>query len=213
MATKRTGPTPLRLLAWAAIAVLVGGFVAVAISWYQGGSTGDDDGLLPTPLASIGGPFELIDTEGRTVTDSDLLGKPRAMFFGYTYCPDVCPTTLWEASQWLEALGKDAEKLRFVYVTVDPERDTPQQMKEYLRAFDKRIIGLSGSREQIDRIIKAYRVYARRVEMEGGDYSMDHTASVYLMNAKGEFVGTIAYRENTESAIRKLRRLIGTKGG
>ncbi|MCC2111453.1 MAG: SCO family protein [Hyphomicrobiales bacterium] len=208
MTKKRTNPSPLRLLAWAAIAVLVGGLGALTIGWYRTEIAGDTGGLLSKPVATIGGPFELVDTEGRTVTDKDLLGKPRAMFFGFTYCPDVCPTTLWEASQWLEALGEDAEKLRFVYVTVDPERDTPQQMKDYLSAFDSRIVGLSGSRPQIDQVIKAYRVYAKRVALDGDDYTMDHTATVYLMNGKGEFVGTVAYQEEQESVLKKLRRLI-----
>jgi len=147
----------------------------------------------------------------KEVTDKDLAGKPYAMFFGFTYCPDVCPTTLWDVSQWLEALGPEADRLNFVYVSVDPERDTPEQMKSYLSAFNPRIIGLTGPRENVDKILAGYRVYAQRVELDSGDYTMDHTATIYLMDAEGRFAGTIAYQEKAENALTKLRKLIGVE--
>ncbi|MEZ5841214.1 MAG: SCO family protein [Hyphomicrobiales bacterium] len=182
---------------------------AATFGWYRTEVVESGTGLLSTPVATIGGDFSLVDTGNRPFTNKDLLGKPYAMFFGFTYCPDVCPTTLWDASQWLEELGADADKLNFVYVSVDPERDTPEQMKSYLSAFNPRIIGLTGPRAEVDRIIAGYRVYAKRIELDGGDYTMDHTATVYLMDAKGYFAGTIAYQEKPENAVLKLRRLIG----
>lgn len=191
-----------------AIAVLVAA-AALSFGWF-GEKIGEKaGGLLSEPVMTIGGPFELVDVDGKPFTDKDLLGKPRAMFFGFTFCPDVCPTTLWEATEWLNALGPDAEKLNFVYVSVDPERDTPEQMKSYLSAFHPQIIGLTGTVEQVQKVVEAYRVYAKKVELDGGDYTMDHTATVYLMDAEGGFRGTIAYGEAEENAVLKLRRLIG----
>ena len=142
------------------------------------------------------------------VTDKTFAGKPTLMFFGFTYCPDVCPTTLSELQGWMEALGPDADRLNYAFVSVDPERDTPDVMRDYVWAFDKRITPLTGSREQIDAMLRAYRVYAKRVELDDGDYTMDHSAAVYLMNADNKFVGTIAYGEAEENALQKLRRLI-----
>jgi protein SCO1/2 len=191
--------------AWAAVAAL-----AAVSGWlvYQQTAGNENASGLIEPLAAIGGPFELVSGTGETVTDKTFSGKPTLMFFGFTYCPDVCPTTLSELQGWMEALGPDADKLNYAFVTVDPERDTPDVMRDYVWAFDKRITPLTGSREQIDAMLKAYRVYAKRVELDDGDYTMDHSASVYLMNADNKFVGTIAYGEAEENALQKLRRLI-----
>lgn len=163
-------------------------------------------GLIP-PSDAIGGPFALIDQNGKPITDRDLKGKPTAMFFGFTFCPDVCPTTLSEATMWLKALGPDAAKLNVVFVTVDPERDTAEILKNYLSAFDDRILGLTGTPESVQTIIKAYRVFARRVP-HGDSYLMDHTAAIYLMNCDGRFVGTINYQEETSRALTKLKALV-----
>jgi len=196
-----------RYVAWAAVAVLavVSGFLV-----YQQTAGNENSGALIEPLAAIGGPFELVSGSGETVSDETLAGKPTVMFFGFTYCPDVCPTTLYELQGWMEALGPDADKLNYAFVTVDPERDTPEVMRDYVWAFDKRILPLTGSREQIDAVIKAYRVYAKKVPLDDGDYTMDHSAAVYLMNADNKFVGTIAYGEAEENALKKLQRLIDT---
>ncbi|MEW5421502.1 SCO family protein [Amorphus sp. 3PC139-8] len=191
----------VRYVAWGLVILVAAAAAAASIGWYTG-ELGDQN------KTAIGGPFTLVDTEGNTVTEADFEGKPRAMFFGFTFCPDVCPTTLYEAGGWLDALGDKADDLNLLYVTVDPERDTPEQMKLYLSSFDPRIIGLSGSREQIDEVIKNYRVYARKVELDDGDYTMDHTASVMLFDADGNFKGTIDYREPTENAVAKLERLV-----
>lgn len=210
MARKKPAPSARWIsgVVLTAVALLVG---ALTLGWYRSEVGDKGDGLLSTPVTTIGGEFSLLDTESRPFTDKELAGKPYAMFFGFTYCPDVCPTTLWDVSQWLEALGADADKLNFVYVSVDPERDTPEQMKSYLSAFNPRIIGLTGPRENVDKILAGYRVYAQRVELDSGDYTMDHTATIYLMDAEGRFAGTIAYQEKAENALTKLRKLIGVE--
>ncbi|WP_306140877.1 SCO family protein [Roseibium sp. MMSF_3412] len=194
-----------RYVAWAAVAVLA---AASGFLVYQQTAGNGNSGSLIEPLAAIGGPFELVDGNGETVTDATFSGKPLVLFFGFTYCPDVCPTTLSELQGWIEALGPDADKLNYAFVTVDPERDTPDVMRDYVWAFDERIYPLTGSREQIDTVIKAYRVYAKKVPLDDGDYTMDHSAAVYLMNSDNKFVGTIAYAEAEETALQKLRRLI-----
>lgn len=194
-----------RYVAWAAVAVLAG---VSGVLVYQQTAGNENSGGLIEPLAAIGGPFELVDGNGETVTDATFAGKPTVLFFGFTYCPDVCPTTLSELQGWMDALGDDAEKLNYAFVSVDPERDTPEVMRDYVWAFDKRITPLTGSREQVDAMIKAYRVYAKKVPLDDGDYTMDHSAAVYLMNADNKFVGTIAYQEAENTALPKLRRLI-----
>lgn len=194
-----------RYVAWAAVAVLA---AASGFLVYQQTAGNENSGSLIEPLAAIGGPFELVDGNGETVTDATFAGKPLVLFFGFTYCPDVCPTTLSELQGWIETLGPDADKLNYAFVTVDPERDTPDVMRDYVWAFDKRIFPLTGSREQIDAVIKSYRVYAKKVPLDDGDYTMDHSAAVYLMNSDNKFVGTIAYAEAEETALEKLRRLI-----
>ncbi len=172
-------PSPRRallpLLAVAlGLALLAFGFVA-----RQGGG-----GPLPS---GIGGPFALVDQNGRRVTDADFRGEPTLVFFGYTHCPDVCPTTLSDLSSMLSALGSD-KKAAVVFITIDPERDTPAVLKDYLSSFDPRIVGLTGDRAAVDAAVRAYRVYAKRVPAAGGDYTMDHTAIVYLMDKQGRFV-------------------------
>ncbi|WP_299811333.1 SCO family protein [uncultured Roseibium sp.] len=192
--------------AWAAVAALA---VVSGVLVYQQTAGNPNSGALIEPLSAIGGPFEMVNGDGETVTDQTFAGKPTLMFFGFTYCPDVCPTTLSELQGWMEALGEDAGKLNYAFVTVDPERDTPDVMRDYVWAFDKRITPLTGSREQVDAMIKAYRVYAKKVPLDDGDYTMDHSAAVYLMDADNRFVGTIAYGEDEETALKKLHRLIG----
>jgi protein SCO1/2 len=158
--------------------------------------------------ASLGGPFRLVDTRGRTVTDKDLLGKPTAYYFGFTYCPEVCPTTLAAMTNWLKALGPDADKLNMVFVTIDPERDTPKQMGLYLTNFDPRIRGLTGSPDAVRQAAHDYRVYYQKVALDGGSYTMDHSTTVYLMDRNGRFADLIGYKEPDAAAIAKLREII-----
>lgn len=160
------------------------------------------------PSAGIGGTFSLIDQRGRLVTEKNYLGKPMLVFFGFTFCPDVCPTTLMEMTERLQELGADADKLNVLFVTVDPLRDTPEQLALYLSSFDPRIAGLSGGESEINSLMTKYRVYARKVPLADGGYTMDHTATVYMMNANGEFVGIISYGEPAESVRSKIKRLL-----
>ena len=143
---------------------------------------------MPSQAATgIGGPFALVDGDGRTVTQADVAGEPVLVFFGYTHCPDVCPTTLDAISQTLKALGPD-RKIRALFITLDPERDTPAVMKDYVSSFDPRIIGLTGSQAAVDAVAREYRVYAKKVPTGDGGYSVDHTGVVYLMDRRGNFV-------------------------
>ncbi len=159
---------------------------------------------------AIGGPFTLVDTDGHRVTEKALEGRPYAIFFGFTHCPDVCPTTLSEVSLLLDDLGPESQKLDVYFVTVDPERDDPETLKSYLSSFSGRIEGLTGTEAEIETIAAAYRIYRRKVPTEdGSDYSMDHSASVYLFGADGRFRGTISFGESREDALEKLRRLVG----
>ncbi|MCX5497417.1 SCO family protein [Kaistia dalseonensis] len=193
---------PLRILRyslWAVVALLVAVIAIFAFDRQQA------DRITSS---AIGGPFTLVDQTGATVTEAALKGHPSAMFFGYTFCPDVCPTTLYEATQWLKALGPDGDRLKVYFVTVDPERDTREQMAAYLGAFDPRIVGLTGTRPQIDAMLKEFRVYSKKVG-DGPDYAMDHTAAVYLLDANGQMVGTADYQEKQETVMAKLKRLLG----
>ena len=191
----------VRYALWATVLVLL---VALGAVYYLR-ETGD----APLTASAIrGGPFSLVDQHGNTVTEASLKGHPSAMFFGYTFCPDICPTTLYEMTEVMNELGPDADRLNVYFVSVDPERDTQEVMAEYMSAFDERFTGLTGSRAEIDRIIEGYRVYARKVEREDGPYLIDHTAAVYLLDREGALTGTLDYREPTETAVNKLKRLL-----
>ncbi len=159
-------------------------------------------------IVPIGGPFTLTTQTGAKLSDADLKGKPFAVFFGFTHCPEVCPTTLWETTEALKALGSDADKLKVLFISVDPTRDTPEFLARYLQSFDPRIVGLTGSEAEIAAVGKEYRAYWRKVPTEDGDYTMDHTASIFLMDRDGQFTGTISYGESMEIRLQKLRRLI-----
>ena len=200
----------LRLTLWIAVAValFVLGALAVGVLSSRPGFMLAGSGGAIAPGAPLGGGFRLVDQDAQPVTEAIFRDKPSAVFFGFTHCPDVCPTTLMEAAGWIGALGPDAEKLRFVFVTVDPERDTPAVMKDYLSAFSDRIIGVTGEPEKVHAMVKDYKVYSRKVPLEGGDYSMDHTASVLLLDQNGALVGTIATGEGEAAAMAKLRRLV-----
>ncbi|WP_414525011.1 SCO family protein [Pseudochelatococcus sp. G4_1912] len=163
----------------------------------------------PAPSA-IGGPFTLTSSNGNTVTEKDFLGKPTLIFFGFTRCPDICPTTLFEVSEMLKAAGSDAERVNILFVSVDPDRDTPASLKEYLESFDTRILGLSGTQEQIDEISKLYRVYARKIPTGDApdDYTMDHTAIVYLMDKQGRFVNAFNLQRPPEESANDLKKYL-----
>jgi protein SCO1/2 len=159
-------------------------------------------------IAAVGGPFKLIDQNGKAVSDQDLKGRPFLVFFGFIHCPDVCPTTLFDVSEMLRALGPDADRTRALFITVDPERDTPAVMKDYLSSFDPHLSGLTGDPAAIATVAKAYRVYYKKVPLDGGEYTMDHTAIVYLMDKEGRFVSPFSLKRGTEAAAADLRRYL-----
>lgn len=197
----------LRYALWGLVALVVLGMGAFATQSYLR-SGAPDQSALYEGVDTVGGPFSLVRSDtGESVSEQDFADKPKAIFFGFTFCPDVCPTTLFELATYLDALGPLADNIHTLMVTVDPERDTQDFLREYVGAFHDDIIGLTGERENIDEAIANFRVYARRVELESGDYTMDHTASIFLMNADNQLVGTIAYQESPDTALAKLERL------
>src|SRR5450756_1267439 len=158
--------------------------------------------------AAIGGPFQLADQSGQTVTDQSMQGRPTLIFFGFTHCPDVCPTALFEISEVLKAMGGDADRVNAYFISVDPERDTAEAMKDYVSYFDPHLKGLTGTPEQIAKVISAYRVYARKVPLKDGDYTMDHTALVYLMDRDGRFVSPFNLKRTPEAAAADLEHYL-----
>jgi protein SCO1 len=158
--------------------------------------------------AAVGGSFALVSHEGKTVTERDLLGSPFLVFFGFTHCPDVCPTKLFEISEVLRATGERGRSLRALFITVDPERDTPEVLKSYLGSFDERIVGLTGDGAAIDAAVRAYRGFARKVPLKDGGYTMEHTSLVYLMDGKGRFVSSLNLQRPPAEAARELLRQV-----
>jgi protein SCO1 len=158
--------------------------------------------------AAIGGPFQLTDQSGATVTDKSLQGRPTLIFFGFTHCPDVCPTSLFEISEVLRAMGPDADRVNAYFISVDPERDTPAAMKDYLSSFDPHLKGLTGDPEVMAKVTTEYRVYAKKVPLKDGDYTMDHTALVYLMDRDGRFVAPFNLKQAPEQAAAELKKYI-----
>lgn len=190
---------PLIVFLLGAVALAAAAFITFAPAGRQAGQS---------LASSVGGPFSLTTAEGKTLTDKDLRGAPFLVFFGFTHCPDICPTKLFEISEVLRAAGAKGEKLRALFISVDPERDTVETLKSYLGSFDPRIIGLTGDRAAIDAAIKAYRGYSKKVPLKDGDYTMDHTALVYLMDKNGGFVGAFNIeRPPAEAAQEWLRHL------
>ena len=174
----------------------------LVVLWLLGGLRG------VTAPAAIGGPFALTDQSGQPVTEKSLQGKPTLIFFGFTHCPDICPTSLFEMSELLRALGKDADRVNVYFISVDPERDTVPVMKDYLSSFDPHLKGLTGDPATIAKVLTAYRVYAKKVPQKDGDYTMDHTALIYLMDKSGNFVAPFNLKQTPEAAAADLRRYL-----
>ncbi|UZE50028.1 SCO family protein [Rhodopseudomonas sp. P2A-2r] len=158
--------------------------------------------------AAIGGPFQLSDQTGQTVTEASLKGKPTLIFFGFTHCPDICPTSLFEISEVLRAMGPDADRVNAYFVSVDPERDTKAAMKDYLSSFDPHLKGLTGDEAAVAKVISGFRVYAKKVPLKDGDYTMDHTALIYLMDRDGKFVAPFNLKRKPEEAATDLKRYL-----
>src|SRR5256884_5221141 len=188
--------------------VIIGAFAAslavglLLMMWAMGGLKN------VTAPAAIGGPFQLTDQASQSVTDQNLKGRPTLIFFGFTHCPDVCPTSLFEISEVLRAMGKDADKVNAWFVSVDPERDTTAAMKDCLSSFDPHLKGLTGNPEAVTKVLSAYRVFSRKVPLKDGDYTMDHTALVYLMDKDGRFVAPFNLKRSPEDAATDLKRYL-----
>jgi protein SCO1/2 len=186
-------------------AVLAGLLSWTAFSWYAGAEAEQPYGVA----------FNLVDQNGRPITEAAFRGKPTALFFGYTHCPDVCPTTLYELNGWLHKADPDGTAIAAYFVTVDPERDTPAVLKQYIPNVSDRIVGISGPPAAVHAMTKGFHVFSRKVPLADGiegDYSMDHTASIFLLDAAGRFRSTIAFGENPTTAVTKIRNIIGRQG-
>lgn len=194
----------LRLVLWVGVALL-----AAAVS-YAFISQNSKPAQTQQAVKPLGAPFNLVDHEGKPITRDDLMGRHHAIFFGFTNCPDVCPATLLEVSSWIKDLGSESDKLDFYFFTVDPERDNPEVMKDYVTAFDPRITGVTGDPEEMSKTLSAYKIYSKKVDLGDGDgdYTMDHSAFIMMFKPDGSFKGTISFGENDDIALEKLRRLV-----
>ncbi len=191
-----------RMILWMAVVLAV--CLGVA-AWFGTGHKRQETASYGN---AVGGPFQLVAPDGSTVTEKDFAGKPYAIFFGFTRCPDVCPTTLARMARLRQQLGADGDKFRILFVSVDPERDKPADIGAYVDLFGTPIVGLTGSDQQIAQIVKAWHVFYQKVPQPGGDYTIDHTASVYLMDRAGKLQSIIDHHETEASALAKLRRLV-----
>ena len=168
---------------------------------------------LNTSLKSkiiLGQPFSLITHEEIEITDKIFLQKPSIMFFGFTHCPEVCPTTLYEISTWLNELEKKSDEVQAIFITLDPKRDTAKFLNEYLSNFDDMFIGITGSEDEIISLAESWGVYRKIIYLEDDEYSIDHTATVFLVNKDGSLNGTITYREPFDVALAKIKNLLNT---
>ncbi len=194
----------VRLGLWGLVAIVIAGLAAFMLWPRQPAKPA----VQADYASAFGGPFRLTDQNGRTVTEQTLKGKPFAIFFGFTRCAEVCPTTLHTMAQLRKKLGSDGDRMNLVFVSLDPEHDKPADIGQYLTLFDTPIIGLTGTAPELDRIAKAYRIYYKKVPIEGSDYVIDHTATVFLMDRNGGFSGTISYDEDAKVRLEKLARLV-----
>ncbi|MGY5807736.1 SCO family protein [Rhizobium sp. LEGMi198b] len=194
----------MRIVVWVAVVIVAG-----LLGWLSFGITKSPEAAGEGPY---GVPFTLVAQNSQSISDQAFRGKPTALFFGYTHCPDVCPTTLFELDGWMKQVDPDGTKLNAYFVTVDPERDTPAIMNQYVSNVSTRITGISGDADKVMDMVKGFRVFAKKVPLDAkdpnGDYTMDHTASVFLLDSAGRFAGTISYNENADIAVKKLQNLI-----
>lgn len=201
----------IRCVAVAAIVVLVAGWALVWAGVVRLGPDGRLSAGVALPAGvSIGGPFALEDTTGKPVTDASFHGKWLLIYFGYTFCPDVCPTELQTVANALDLLGPVADQVAPVFVTVDPARDTPAALGEYVKMFSPRLVGLTGSAAQIADIERAYRVYAERVDSKSTtDYLMNHSSFIYLMDPAGHFSTLFRQGSSAQDIADALRARVG----
>lgn len=194
-----------RIILWVAVVALAG-----VLGWLTFEVTGKQQQIADGPF---GVPFQLVAQDGKPITEKAFQDKPTALFFGFTHCPEVCPTTLFELNGWLEKVDPDGTRINAYLVSVDPERDTPELLGQYISNVTSRIKGISGDPQKVAEMVKGFKVFARKVPVDekdpNGEYTMDHTASVFLLDNGGRFSKTIAYGEDPDSAVKKLQSLIG----
>jgi len=190
----------LRILLWVLVAIAAVGGVMLAMQKPSPGTKEES-------LATIGGPFILTGSDGKPFNSTRLNGKPAALFFGFTHCPDVCPTTLARLVKLRRQLGQGDEAMSILFVTVDPERDGPAEVGSYASLFGAPVTGLTGSVADIERVKKQFGVFSQKVEQPGGEYSVDHTATTFLMDRNGHFAATLSPEENDKVALEKLKQL------
>lgn len=190
----------LRIMLWALVGLAAVGGIFLAFQRPPAGSS-------ENVMATIGGPFTLTGSDGQPFPSSKLNGKPAVAFFGFTHCPDVCPTTLARLVKLRRQLGQGDDALSIVFITVDPERDRPAEVGSYAGLFNAPVVGLTGTPAQIEQVKKQFGVYSAKVEQPGGGYSVDHTATVFLMDRDGKFVATLSPEEGDAVALEKLKRI------
>jgi len=194
----------IRIALWAACALPLLALLAVAGLEF----TQRTNGVGAYQASGIGGPFKLASSSGGELSSDELKGTPFLVFFGYTHCPDICPETVSDVSTWLDALGPEGKEMKALFISIDPERDSIASLKDYLSSFSDRIIGLTGTPDEIAQVAKEYRVYYAKHPTKDGDYTMDHSAVIYLMGRDGKLAGTLTYDEKKEAAVAKLKRLL-----
>lgn len=198
-----------RIILWSvtiAVVIILG---VVSFGW-------QNDQMLPGQGLSnqgpYGVPFRLVDQKSNEITEAAFYEKPTAVFFGFTHCPEICPTTLYELDSWLEQVDPNGDKISAYFVSVDPEKDTAELLNLYVGNVTKRITGITGAPEKVHKMLKGFNIYFKKIPLDAsdpnGDYTMDHTASIFLLKDGGRFKGTIAYGENPETAVQKLKNLI-----
>lgn len=203
-----------KLVAVSVLALVAGALLALQL-WGPTPQTQPTSGHVGTTgKALVGGPFNLLDSKGKRVSDQDFRGRYMLVFFGFTYCPDVCPSGLQVITAALDKMGPAADQITPVFITIDPARDTPDKMGAYVASFHPRLVGLTGSAEEIASVVKAYRVYAKKVPdaRNPQDYTMDHSSIAYLMGPNGELVSFSAELLKADVLAEQLKKGLATKG-
>ena len=182
------------------VAALAGG-----VLWYESNQVPGLGRVVTTGQADVGGPFQLTDQHGKRVSEQDFRGRYMLIYFGYSFCPDVCPTTLAVMAQALEKAGDRARRVTTVFITIDPERNTPQVLDDYMKAFGPSFVGLTGSAAEIKDVLKKYRVYAAKKPLDGGGYGMDHSSVLYLMGPNGKMISFYDEAVSPDDLAKDLR--------
>jgi protein SCO1/2 len=185
----------------------VGGAGFAALRAFAGTAT-----AAPSEAMQIDAKVRLVDQFARPFAGSAMLGRPSLLYFGYRLCPEACPTTLAAWSAWIRALGADANRLNFIFVSIDPTRDTPKLLKQYLADFDPHIVGLTGDPAEVERLVKAFHVHVKKRTYRSGDYELDHTTFTLLLDRRGQYVETIDYDAPNDQALGQIRYLLSRPG-